>query len=156
MGAADPFRRATSEPAESRSAADPYRRPEEYAPADPYWPADPYGPEAYRPDDPYSVADPYGSAEYDPADPYGPADPLGPADPYEPETYGPPGSDPFSGPVAYRQAEAYGIRSARPEHRPRPAGRKLPASPKWRHGRVPGPQRQRRRSPASPQTQRAA
>ena len=125
MGAADPFRRATSEPAESRSAADPYRRPEEYAPADPYWPADPYGPEAYRPDDPYSVADPYGSAEYDPADPYGPADPLGPADPYEPETYGPPGSDPFSGPVAYRQAEAYGSAAA-PPRAPAPPGAPAP------------------------------
>ncbi len=114
-GAADPFQRATSEPAEGRPAADPYRRAaEEFAPADPYWQADPYGPETYGPNDSYSTPDPYGSGEYDPADPFGPADPYGQADPFEADPYGAPGPDPFSDQGAYRPAEAYGAVPAPP------------------------------------------
>jgi MinD-like ATPase involved in chromosome partitioning or flagellar assembly len=142
---ADPFQRAKSEPAEDRPAADPFRQPEEYAPADPYWQADPYGSETYGPPDPYGAPDPYGSGEYDPADPFGPADPYGQADPYEPEPYG---AGPFGDPGSYQPAEAYSAASApprAPQRAPEPGGFAPPGAssppepPEAPASRVPAP-----------------
>jgi MinD-like ATPase involved in chromosome partitioning or flagellar assembly len=144
---ADPFQRAKSEPAEDRQAADPFRQPEEYAPADPYWQADPYGSETYGPPDPYGAPDPYGSGEYDPADPFGPADPYGQADPYTPEPYG---AGPYGDPGSYQPAEAYSAASApprAPQRAPEPGGfappgdSSPPEPPEAPAPRVPAPAR---------------